>query len=121
MTTSPPDRSTAQRLSALERANLIRTYRAELKRDVKAGRVTFAQAMDRGELVASMKLYDLLVAMPKVGRVKANKVLTTARISPSKTIGGLSQRQRGELRFAIARSAPAASTYTDRRLAANAA
>jgi hypothetical protein len=29
--------------------------------------------------------------------VKANKVLTQCRISPSKTIGGLSQRQRAEL------------------------
>jgi hypothetical protein len=32
--------------------------------------------------------------MPKVGRVKANRVLTSARISPSKTLGGLTERQR---------------------------
>jgi hypothetical protein len=29
--------------------------------------------------------------------VKVNKILTQCRISPSKTIGGLSQRQRAEL------------------------
>jgi hypothetical protein len=29
--------------------------------------------------------------------VKANKILTQCRISPSKTIGGLSPRQRAEL------------------------
>ena len=33
----------------------------------------------------------------KYGRVKVNKILTTCRISPSKTIGGLSERQRSEL------------------------
>ena len=39
----------------------------------------------------------MILAVPKYGRVKANKILTQCRISPSKTIGGLSQRQRGEL------------------------
>jgi hypothetical protein len=39
----------------------------------------------------------MLLAVPKYGRVKANKILQTCRISPSKTIGGLSDRQRAEL------------------------
>ena len=39
----------------------------------------------------------MLLAVPKYGRVKVNKVLMQCRISPSKTIGGLSQRQRTEL------------------------
>ena len=39
----------------------------------------------------------MLLAVPKYGRVKVNKVLLQCRISPSKTIGGLSQRQRTEL------------------------
>ena len=34
---------------------------------------------------------------PKYGRVKVNRILTHCRISPSKTIGGLSERQRNEL------------------------
>ena len=39
----------------------------------------------------------MLLAVPKYGRVKVNKILHTCRISPSKTIGGLSERQRSEL------------------------
>ena len=39
----------------------------------------------------------MLLAVPKYGRVKVNKVLPVCRISPRKTIGGLSQRQRTEL------------------------
>ena len=39
----------------------------------------------------------MLLAVPKYGRVKVNKILAHCRISPSKTIGGLSDRQRSEL------------------------
>ena len=37
------------------------------------------------------------MAVPKFGRVKATRFLTTCRISQSKTVGGLSERQRAEL------------------------
>ena len=39
----------------------------------------------------------MLLAVPKYGRVKVNKMLSQCRIAPSKTIGGLSDRQRSEL------------------------
>jgi S13-like protein len=39
----------------------------------------------------------MLLAVPKYGQVKVNKILAQCRISPSKTIGGLSPRQRAEL------------------------
>ena len=42
-------------------------------------------------------MFDLLLAVPKYGRVKVNKILAQCRISPSKTLGGLSERQRAEL------------------------
>jgi hypothetical protein len=42
-------------------------------------------------------VFDMLLAVPKYGRVKVNKILVLCRISPSKTIGGLSERQRSEL------------------------
>jgi ribosomal protein S13 len=39
----------------------------------------------------------MLRAVPGYGPVKANKILKQCRIAPSKTIGGLSERQRDEL------------------------
>lgn len=93
-----PDRSIDQRFAALELANHIRTYRAQVKRDVKAGRVRVADIIrDPEPRMHTMKLYALLVCVPKYGRVKANRVLKRTRISPSKTLGGLSDRQRGEI------------------------
>ena len=100
-----PDRSLTQRRDALERANTVRIRRSQLKRDIKAGSVTvIAFLADPPEFIETMKVFDLLLAAPMVGRVKANKILNRCRISPSKTIGGLSERQRDELaRFLLSR------------------
>ena len=85
-------------MDALLRANEIRTDRAQLKRDLKAGRERINDLLlDPPEFIDTMKLFDLLLATPKYGRVKVNKLLVQCRISPSKTVGGLSQRQRTEI------------------------
>ena len=93
-----PERSLNQRLDALARANEIRTLRAELKRDLKAGKKSIHRILlDPPDFVETAKVFDMLLAVPKYGRVKVNKILVHCRISPSKTIGGLSERQRSEL------------------------
>ncbi|MEX1142405.1 MAG: integration host factor, actinobacterial type [Thermoleophilaceae bacterium] len=93
-----PERSLTQRMEALKRANEIRTRRARLKRDLKGGRIQIhTLLLDPPDYLATAKAFDLLLAVPKYGRVKVNRILTQCRISPSKTIGGLSERQRNEL------------------------
>src|SRR4030081_2519471 len=96
--TLAPERSYNQRREALQRANDIRSRRAQLKRDLKAGRQPIDELLlAPPEYQETAKVFDLLLAVPKYGRVKVNKILTQCRISPSKTIGGLSERQRAEL------------------------
>ena len=93
-----PERSLNQRMEALGKANEIRSARAQLKRDLKSGRVSIQQLLlDPPEFLETAKVFDMMLAVPKYGRVKVNKILQTCRISPSKTIGGLSDRQRAEL------------------------
>ena len=93
-----PERSLTQRMEALQRANEIRTRRAKLKRDLKAGRQSIHQLLlDPPAWLETAKVFDMMLAVPKYGRVKVNKILHQCRISPSKTIGGLSERQRSEL------------------------
>jgi len=95
---SAPERSLDQRMDALRRANDIRTARAKLKKDLKAGKTSInALLLDPPEYVMTAKVFDMLLAVPKYGRVKTNRILNQCRISPSKTIGGLSERQRAEL------------------------
>jgi hypothetical protein len=98
LATQTPARSLDQRKEALQRANEIRIARAQLKRDLKAGTASIGGILtDPPEWVLTAKVFDLLLAVPKCGRVKAGRILTVCRISSSKTVGGLSERQRAEL------------------------
>src|SRR3954454_1704488 len=98
MALSPPSRSATQRMDALKTANERRSRRARLKRDVRAGRVDARDILIAPpEWVLGMKVVDLMLAIPKLGRIKTNRVFANERISPSKTIGGLSERQRDAL------------------------
>jgi hypothetical protein len=96
--TQAPVRSPDQRMEALKRANDIRVRRAKLKKDLKLGRVRIDSILSSPpDFVATAKVFDMLMAVPKFGRVKATRFLNQARISQSKTVGGLSDRQRSEL------------------------
>ena len=91
-------RSLERRMIALRRANQVRGLRAKLKQDLREGtdRLELILATDADHL-ASAEVFDLLVAVPKMGPVKAGRLLTTARVSACKTVGELSERQRARL------------------------
>jgi len=96
--TAVPERTHIQRMEALNKGNEVRCERAVLKRDLKAGRKNIHDLLlEPPEWLETMKVYDLLLATPKRGRVKVNKLLTQCRMSASKTVGGMSVRQRTEL------------------------
>jgi hypothetical protein len=85
-------------MEALKRANDIRVKRAKLKKDLKSGAVSIEQILGSPpEYVSTAKVFDMLMAVPKFGRVKSLRMLNQCRISQSKTVGGLSDRQRQEL------------------------
>lgn len=103
-----PERSLQQRREALESANRVRKYRAGLKREVAAGRRSAVDVLVQPEeLVLTMKVVELLLAVPKIGRVKAHAMLRRLQVSPSKTVGGLSSRQREALVAELGRRLPA--------------
>jgi hypothetical protein len=96
--TQAPVRSLDQRMEALRRANEIRVERARLKKDLKVGEVAITGVLeDPPDFVLTAKVFDMLLAVPKFGRVKATRYLNQCRVSQSKTVGGLSERQRAEL------------------------
>ncbi|MEA2438331.1 MAG: hypothetical protein QOF65_2887 [Thermoleophilaceae bacterium] len=96
--TQAPLRSLDQRMEALRRANAVRVERARLKRELKAGDVSAREVLTRPpEYLMTAKVFDVLLSLPKFGRVKATRCLNQCRISQSKTVGGLSERQRDEL------------------------
>jgi hypothetical protein len=92
------EKAARQRDAALHHANDIRVARAQLKRDMKAGRVRLADVLlEPPACTAKMALIDLLLAAPKVGRVKATGLLADARVSGSRPVGGLTRRERRRL------------------------
>jgi hypothetical protein len=88
-----PERTVQQRMDALEEANRVRLLRAQLKRDLKARRVSICDVLaDPPAWIETMPVLQLLLAVPKVGRVKAIGMLQRGGISASKKVGGISSR-----------------------------
>lgn len=105
-----PDRTHEQRMSALGRANEIRFRRARLKKALKAGDYTPATVLFSLEYdwLLKMRVETVLLATPTLGRVKVARALNHCRISPSKTIQGMTDRQREELLSYLAEKYPQA-------------
>jgi len=80
------------------RANSVRSQRAALKADLKRGVVNIRSILaSPPEYLLTAKVIDVLMAAPKCGRVKSARVMDMCRVSSSKTVGGLTERQRSEL------------------------
>jgi S13-like H2TH domain len=93
-----PERTHQQRMEALRRANDVRSERARLKEQLRTGEVAIGEVLLNPPVcVHTAKVLDLVLAVPKFGRVKANRLLERCRVSSSKTVNGLTPRQRKEL------------------------
>lgn len=93
-----PGRSREQRLRALEQANGVRTARAKLKKQLASGKIELVQILaDPPACVRTARMRDVLLAVPKIGSVRAGRILAQCGIAHSKTLAGLTDRQRGEL------------------------
>ncbi|HEX5146834.1 MAG TPA: hypothetical protein VFV85_07405 [Conexibacter sp.] len=84
-----------QHLQALQRANRVRLARAELKRRIADGDVTAAEVILTSPWEASsMAIGDVLMSQRRWGGTRCRKFLAMFRISETKTIGSLTERQR---------------------------
>ncbi len=95
-----PQLDAESRRQALERAAEARKIRAELKQQLKSGEIDFAEVLRRAEtdeIVGKTKVSAVLEALPKVGKVRARKLMERLDISPSRRIRGLGANQREKL------------------------
>jgi hypothetical protein len=87
-----------QHMQALAQANRVRLARAELKRQVAEGEATVAEIVLACPWEAeSMAIADLLLSQHRWGRERCRRFLGSIRISETKTIGSMTERQRNEL------------------------
>lgn len=97
-----PQRTDEQRLAALTKANEVRVDRAKMKRCLRDGSMSALETLDDPpDFAMSMKAYAFLCALPKLGRVKTLAIMARCQIAETKTVGGLSPRQRKALMNAL--------------------
>jgi hypothetical protein len=97
----PPRLSPQQREAALKKAAAARRVRAETKDRLKLGLVSFEELLelaDGDELVGKMKALTALESMPRLGKVKARRLMNEVGIAESRRLRGLGENQRSQLR-----------------------
>ena len=99
-TNNLPPMSDEQRADALAKAGAARRQRAEIKALLKTGSLTLGEVFERAEtddIVAGTKVYPLLASMPRMGKVKAMRLMDELQIAENRKIRGLGSRQRENL------------------------
>jgi hypothetical protein len=84
-----------QRLRALERANVVRLARAELKRRIAEGEASAADViLDPPDEALTWAIGELLTSQRRWGGTRCRKFLARYHISETKMLGALTDRQR---------------------------
>jgi hypothetical protein len=84
-----------QHMRALERANLVRLARAELKRAIARGDADASEVVrDCPWETESMTIAELLTSQRRWGRTRARKFLLPLSLNENKQLGTLTSRQR---------------------------
>jgi outer membrane protein TolC len=94
-----PTLTEEQRREALVKAAEARKKRAQLKEQLKTGRLTLRQILDRrdDETIGKMKMSSVLESLPGVGKVRARKLMERLDISTSRRVRGLGAKQKEAL------------------------
>ena len=90
-----PKLSADERAKALEKAKAARAKRAQIRDDLKSGKLSVKQVLDmRGDdVVGRMKVSTFIETLPGYGKAKAEKIMGELKIAESRRLRGLGERQ----------------------------
>jgi hypothetical protein len=91
-----PQLTTEQLEAARAAATEARRRRADLKVKVRSGALSLSGALDAAsgdDVLAHVKVVDLLKALPRVGEKRAGLVMERLDIAPNRRIRGLGRHQ----------------------------
>jgi transposase len=95
---TPPQLTPEQRAAALLKAAEARAARAEIKRQLKLGSITVADALVSTDVnVGKLKVIAMLESLPGLGKVKARKIMEEVGIADNRKIQGLGTQQKKAL------------------------
>lgn len=93
-----PTLTADEKRKALEKAQAMRRERADLRKQLKKGEIKLEEVLDRDDpVVARMKVSYLLKSLPRVGKVKAERIMQEVGINESRRVQGLGKRQKQAL------------------------
>ena len=95
-----PPLSDEQRQLARHAATEARRRRAEVKQALRTGRRSLAEVLSQAEqddVVAHTKVVDVLKSLPRVGAVRAARVMERLDIAPNRRLRGLGKHQTAAL------------------------
>ena len=112
-----PRLTDAQRAAALEKAAAARRARAELKDRLKRGSTSLKQVFkdaESDEILAKMRVSELLQALPRVGKAKAQEIITDLEIAPNRRLRGTRRETSSGERTAAVNTKPGSTQRTVR-------
>ncbi len=89
-----------ERMQAREKATAARAVRADIKARLKTGKLSVADVIenpDGDDAVGRLKVLDLLRALPGVGDVRAQLIMSEVGIAATRRVRGLGVHQRKAL------------------------
>ena len=95
-----PPLSDEQRSQARHAATEARRRRAEIKQALRTGDRTLADVLEQAEqddVIAHTKVVDVLKSLPRVGAVRAAKVMDRLDIAANRRLRGLGKHQTAAL------------------------
>lgn len=99
-----PTLSPEQRQEALAKAAQARKARSDFKGRLADGNMTFTKAVEEclaNDVLAKMRVKELLRAMPKIGPKRCDELMSDANIADGRRIKGLGARQIETLEAAL--------------------
>jgi hypothetical protein len=91
-----PPLSDEQRSEARHAATEARRRRAEVKQALRTGERSLAEVLEQAatdDVIAHAKVVDVLKSLPRVGSVRAGKVMERLDIAPNRRLRGLGRHQ----------------------------
>ena len=88
-----------ERQAALEKAKAARSRRAEVREELKSGKMTLEKVLTMKDdpVVGRMKVSTLIETLPGYGKAKAEKIMKELEIVESRRLKGLGERQQKAL------------------------
>ena len=94
-----PQLSLEEKRKALKKAQEIRSKRAQIRQELKQGKITLKEILAKmdDDVIAKMRVAYLLESLPRIGKIRTRKIMSDIGIDEARRLQGLGNRQKQAL------------------------